>query len=221
MKLCLPLSVYYALFVQQDSTWTFQSTLLNTNIYGINFEPDQLKSIGPILLLIYIPIWSKIIVPLLKMCNIEVKPFFTIVLGGISAMLAFVCAAVLQWQILLNEPQSISAIYQLPQFIFIMLGEIFLSIPALQFVYTEAPDYMKSLFTAFWFINNAIGNLIVVIVTEALYIENDLWEYLIFISLMFFANILFAFMASSYKRVRSNKNSNMEYEDLENMNSSY
>lgn len=41
LKLFIPLPIYFALLNQMDSTWTFQSTQLDTNIMGIKIEPDQ------------------------------------------------------------------------------------------------------------------------------------------------------------------------------------
>ena len=42
-KLFLPLTIYFALLAQQDSTWTFQATQLNTTIFGVKIEADQVK----------------------------------------------------------------------------------------------------------------------------------------------------------------------------------
>lgn len=47
-----------------------------------------------------------------------------------------------------------------------MIGELLLAIPGIQFAFKEAPSSMKSVITAVWFINNAFGNLIVVLITE-------------------------------------------------------
>lgn len=41
--LFLPLPVYFALLVQQDSTWTFQATQLNTHVFGVKIEADQVS----------------------------------------------------------------------------------------------------------------------------------------------------------------------------------
>lgn len=47
-----------------------------------------------------------------------------------------------------------------------MIGELLLAIPGIQFAFKEAPNSMKSVVTAAWFINNAFGNVIVVLITE-------------------------------------------------------
>lgn len=65
-----------------------------------------------------------------------------------------------------NPPNSISVLWQLPQFTLLMVGEVLLAIPGIQFAFTQAPSSMKSVLTAAWFINNAFGNIIVVFITE-------------------------------------------------------
>lgn len=54
-----------------------------------------------------------------------------------------------------------------------MIGEVLLSIPGIQFAFLQAPQSMKTVLTAFWFINNAFGNLIVVFITELKPVKND------------------------------------------------
>lgn len=44
LKLCIPLTLYWTLFTQIDSNWTFQASQLNTNVLGVKFEADQVNS---------------------------------------------------------------------------------------------------------------------------------------------------------------------------------
>lgn len=164
---------------------------MNTTFFGTSIEPDQIKSIGPIILLLMIPLWEKLLLPALERRHYILSPFCLITIGALCATMSFVCAGILQWYIQSSNFHQISAAYQLPQFIFLMLGEVFLSIPGLQYVYTEAPSYMKSLFTAFWYINNAFGNLIVVVITEVNVIQNHVWEFFLYAVLMLVATLIF------------------------------
>lgn len=61
-----------------------------------------------------------------------------------------------------------------------MIGELLLAIPGIQFAFTQAPASMKSVITAVWFINNAFGNLIVVLITELKPVEKQVSFYLYF-----------------------------------------
>lgn len=193
--------MYYALLAQQDSTWTFQATQMNTEIFGIHIEPDQIKTIGPILLLILIPLWKNYLIPLLKYFNMELNSLYCITLGGFCAVVSFLCAAFLQIKIENSENNhQINAVYQLPQFLFLMLGEVWLSIPALEFVYTNSPPRMKSMMTAFWFCNNAFGNLIVVIIVELNFVQAQAFQFLMYGGLMLITMIIFIFLARNYRR---------------------
>lgn len=67
-----------------------------------------------------------------------------------------------------------------------MVGELLLAIPGIQFAFKEAPNSMKSVITAVWFINNAFGNLIVVLITELKPVQQEviILKFLIFLILI-------------------------------------
>lgn len=201
--------MFYALLAQQDSTWTFQASQMNTTIFGIHIQPDHIKTIGPIFLLLLIPLWEKFILPILHHLNVEVKPLCCTIIGAFFAVVSFICAGVLQTQIdnvdKSTHNSQINAFYQIPQFLFLMLGEMLLSIPALQYVYINAPIRMKSMMTAFWFCNNAFGNLIVIILTELNFIQEYVWQFYMYAVLMLIATFIFIFLAINYNRQSSIK----------------
>lgn len=96
LKLFIPLPIYWSLLAQQDSSWTFQATQLNTRVHGIYIEPDQVKAIGPIILLLQIVFWQRIILPFFQRNNIVLCPLNSVAYGGLCAALSFVCAGLLQ-----------------------------------------------------------------------------------------------------------------------------
>lgn len=195
--------MYYALFTQIDSSWTFQSSQLNTTVFGVKIEADQAKAVGALLLLIQIPLWQNVILPTLLVCNIKISPLKSIMMGGLSAAVSFLCAAILQLNIehrLLSESvDKLSILWQFPQFIFIMLGEVWLSIPGLSFSFTQSPPSMRSVMTAAWFCNNAFGNLIVIILTELQLFKLQSNEYFLYAALMLTAILLFNWLAQNYQ----------------------
>ncbi|XP_075146512.1 peptide transporter family 1 isoform X2 [Haematobia irritans] len=214
VKLYLPLPIYFALLAQQDSSWTFQASLMNTTIAdGITIQPDQAKAMGPIFLFILIPLMQYLIRPFLKWAFIfELKPLQSVTWGGIFSAFSFISAGVLQRYIHTMPYRSVNVLWQIPQFIFIMLGELLLSIPGLQFAFTQAPESMKSVVTAAWFLNNAFGNLIVVIITELNIFPTQYDEFFFYAVLMIVSVIFYTYLAYVYvleERVvsqRSNQN---------------
>lgn len=197
--LFLPLPIYWALLTQQDSTWTFQATQLDTKVFGLYIEADQVKAIGPLLLLIQIPLWQRYALPFLEALGHHVTPLHSVSLGGFSASLSFACAGILQIMIEQSSHKP-SVIWQLPQFFFLQMGEVLLAIPGLQFAFTRAPQSMKSVVTAVWFCNNAFGNLIVVLATEFKPPVRQSEMFFLYSMLMLVGIVVFSLLAQRYEK---------------------
>ncbi|XP_034487632.1 peptide transporter family 1 [Drosophila innubila] len=212
-KLFIPLPFYFALLAQQDSSWTFQATMMNTTVLGVTIQPDQAKAVGPILLFILIPLWQYITAPLLRrLFHWELQPLHSVTIGGICSAGAFFCAGALQDRLMESPSYSINIVWQIPQFLLLMLGELLLSIPGLQFAFTQAPSSMKSVVTAAWFLNNAFGNLIVVLITQLNVLSSQKSEYFFYAVLMLVCIIIFALLAFDYA-LQDRKN-NFQARDL-------
>lgn len=203
ITLFLPIPIYYALLAQQDSTWTYQATQTNTTLLAnVKIQADQFKAIGPILLLIMIPSWQKIVLPTLEKFGIHITSLESVSIGGLCAAFSFVWAGFLQHKIHEFDDKTLSVMWQFPMFFLIMMSEVLISVPGLQFCYTHAPTSMKSVLTAVWFINNALGNLIVVFVSQMRLTTNRSIEFFFYAFLMFVATIVFTILSGSYEENR-------------------
>lgn len=154
------------------------------------------------LLLLFICIWERLFVPLLNKLGRQVVPLRSVTYGGICAVLSFICAGILQMKIQSNDPaagQMYSILWQFPQYCLLMWAEVLISIPGLKFAFTQAPKTMKSVLTATWFLNNAIGNLIVVIVTEIKPFRLQSNEFFLYAGLMLLGITVFTGIASTYE----------------------
>lgn len=198
IMLFTPMPIYYALLAQQDSSWTFQATQTNTTLMGVEIQADQFKAIGPILTLILIPIWSKIILPLMGRFGFHLTTLESVAIGGLCAAFSFMWSGFLQLRIYSDMENPPSILWQFPMFFLIMMGEVLISVPGLKFCYTHAPSSMKSVLTAVWFINNALGNLIVVIITELRFIESKSVEYFFYAFLMLAGTIIFTLLSENF-----------------------
>lgn len=160
---------------------------------------------GAIMLLFMIPLWQNICIPLLWRIDIEIPALKSVALGGICAALSFVSSGILQIAIERNSnetddpSQKLSFLWQIPQFFLIMMGEVLLSIPGLQFSFTQAPPSMKSVLTAAWFCNNAFGNLIVVAITQLHLFTVRSNEFFLYSFLMFVCTLIFCGIARNYR----------------------
>ena len=60
----IPLPVFWALFDQQGSRWTFQATRMNGQVGSYIIKPDQMQLFNPAFILILIPLFDQIVYPL-------------------------------------------------------------------------------------------------------------------------------------------------------------
>jgi len=59
----VPVPLFWALFDQQGSRWTFQATRMNGALGSYTVKPDQMQLVNPALILILIPLFDAIIYP--------------------------------------------------------------------------------------------------------------------------------------------------------------
>ena len=55
--------MYWSLFDQQGSQWTIQAMRMNGYIWGLTILPDQFQVINPILILVCIPLFNRVVYP--------------------------------------------------------------------------------------------------------------------------------------------------------------
>ncbi|NWW78690.1 S15A1 protein, partial [Climacteris rufus] len=102
-------------------------------------------------------------------------------------------------------PSTVHMAWQIPQYFLLTCGEIMFSVTGLEFSYSQAPSNMKSVLQAGWLLSVAVGNIIVLIVTEASLLSKQWAEYLLFASLLLVVCIIFGIMASFYTYVDPNE----------------
>ncbi|CAF4745820.1 unnamed protein product [Pieris macdunnoughi] len=92
LYLYIPVPIFWSLFDQQGSRWTFQASRLRSELFGVALMPDQLQVMNPAMVLFMIPVCPGGAWPLLP----DLQPLHKMFLGGILASLAFVAAGILQ-----------------------------------------------------------------------------------------------------------------------------
>jgi solute carrier family 15 oligopeptide transporter 1 len=123
LLLYLPLPMFWALFDQQGSRWTFQATRMNGDIGFMTIEPDQIQVLNPLLILVFIPLYEVAFYPVLNMIGIR-RPLQKLTLGGIFGGIAFILSAVIELQLEANPDTKISILWQIPQYVILTLGEV-------------------------------------------------------------------------------------------------
>ncbi|XP_037825913.1 peptide transporter family 1-like [Lucilia sericata] len=98
-----------------------------------------------------------------------------------------------------TEPNSMSILWLIPQYVVMTLGEVMFSVTGLEFSYSQSPVTMKSVLQACWLLTVAFGNVFVVIVAELKFFKSQANEFFLFAGLMFVDMVLFMWMAYRYK----------------------
>ncbi|CAH0716432.1 unnamed protein product, partial [Brenthis ino] len=100
LVLFIPLPVFWALFDQQGSRWTFQADRMEQDIGGWTLKADQMQVLNPFLILIFIPLFEVAIYPFLTWCKLVRKPLHKMILGGLLAACAFIISGIVELNLL-------------------------------------------------------------------------------------------------------------------------
>jgi len=211
LTMLLPVPLFWTLFDQQSTRWTFQATKMENNVhmYGFNLHihPDQMMVCNAILILTLVPIFDQFLYPGAEWAGLNLTPLRRMNIGMFMAGVAFIVTAMLQAKVeqgvFDDDGQCIdncvNIMWQLPQYFLMTVGEVMFSITGLEFCYAEAPPRYKSVCSAAWLLTVAVGNCIVVFVAEANFFESQVTEFLFFSGLMFLVMIPFIAMSAQYK----------------------
>ncbi|KAG0585590.1 hypothetical protein M758_2G023000 [Ceratodon purpureus] len=166
LALLLPTPLFWSLFDQQSSKWVFQASTLDGRVpwlFNITIQPDQMQALNPVLILVMIPLFDQIIYPFLEYHRYSLRAVPRMVIGMVLSAVAFLFSGLLQLAID-NQAggESLSMLWQIPQYVVITAGEIMFSITGLEFAYSQAPDSMKAVVQSAWLFTVSAGNLVTV-----------------------------------------------------------
>jgi len=153
---------FYALYYQASGAWVDQAQFLDLNLHIIPYTvlQSQVQAINAVLILVFIPIFTYLVYPFVeKVLKIKLSPKRKIGAGMVVVMPAFVIAAYLEKEVGAGNHPSVW--WQLLGYTIITAAEILVSIPALEYAYTQAPKKMKSLIMASYLAGSiSLGNFI-------------------------------------------------------------
>jgi len=153
-------SPFYALYYQGGGAWVNQAEHLDLRLrpFGITLLQDQVQSANAILILLFIPLFTYGVYPAVGRL-VRLTPQRKIGAGMFVLIPAFVIAAYVERRIVAGETPSVW--WQLLAYAIVTGAEIMVSVPALEFAYTQAPKKMKSLVMAAYLAGSiSFGNVI-------------------------------------------------------------
>ena len=146
--------IFWMLYDQQGSVWTLQASRMN--LHG--FEPEQLQFLNPLEIMIFIPLFDRMIYPWMETRGFDITPIRRMEYGMFLAAVSFAISALLEQIIQDQDPMSVSVAWQVPQITVLTIAEILLNVTGLEFAYTHAPANMQAFILSLYLFMTAIGN---------------------------------------------------------------
>jgi len=150
------------------SVSTSQGSTMTTN----GAPNDLLNNFNPLTIIVFIPILSHVIYPLLRRYNIKFGRISRITFGFVLAIISGVIGAIVQWRIYATSPcgyqatncaedngtvSPISIWWQLPNYALGAVSECFCNVTAYEMAYSRSPPGMKALVMSLFLLNQALS----------------------------------------------------------------
>jgi len=196
------IAIFWALFDQSGSTWVLQAKEMDRRFAGIEWLPSQIQALNPLLILLFIPLYNKVVYPLAERF-VVVTPLRKISFGLFLATGSFlICALIETW---IAKGQTPNIVWQLIAYAIITAAEVLVSITALEFSYTQAPRKIKSFVMSLFLMSVSLGNLVTAGINTV--IQNPdrssrldgASYFLFFAGMMFVAAVIFVPVAMAFK----------------------
>ncbi|XP_013172036.1 PREDICTED: peptide transporter family 1-like [Papilio xuthus] len=101
--------------------------------------------------------------------------------------------------ILVTEPNSITILLLIPQFIFLSIAEVMYAVTGSELAFREAPENMKAVVGSIWILMQAFGNILIIIFTRLLVNVQMQTQFIMYASLMFLSMLIFHYQSRNYK----------------------
>ncbi|MGX5689740.1 POT family MFS transporter [Arcticibacter tournemirensis] len=148
--------VYWALWDQSLSEWVLQATKLDLTIFSFQVLPEQVQTVNPFFLLLFIPVFNYWIYPFFDKIGLKTSPVRRIGAGLVVTALSFLIIALIQVSV--DGGGRPSVWWQILAYALLSASEVLISVTGLQYAYTQSPPSMKSTMAALWLMTTAIGN---------------------------------------------------------------
>jgi proton-dependent oligopeptide transporter, POT family len=191
------ITVFWALFDQHSSSWVIQARQMDLSLWaGQAAQPNEIQALNPLLVMLLIPLLNLVYFGCDRL-GLRTPPLGRITVGMFLTAASFVAAAQLQTWIDRVGDGVVWFGWQVPQYLLLTLGEVMVSITALEFAYTQAPKRMKSTIMSFLNLTISLGNVLVALLAYfgGLKLANFFW---VFAGLMAAAALLFGLRSMFY-----------------------
>ncbi|KAI0982130.1 hypothetical protein GJ496_007189 [Pomphorhynchus laevis] len=133
----------------------------------------------------------------LNYIRLRTSESYTIILSILDNLLEFK-------QVLVEESSAhaISMLWQIPQYLIITFAEVLFAVNGMHFIYSEAPEALRSVVFAGYLFSNAIGNVIVTLSAELRVFPSEVTSFLFYAALSIMAAVVFILLGHRYDKVK-------------------
>ena len=166
---------FWSLFDQKASTWIIQGNAMAVPHDAwwwpswLIKEAAQMQALNPLLVMLLIPFNNIVLYPALRRMGLQVTALKRIGWGIAISGVSWIVAGILQlW---LDGGAEVSLAWQSLPYLLLTFGEVLVSATALEFAYSQAPQAMKGVIMAFWYLTSTFGSLWVLLTNAG--VRND------------------------------------------------
>ena len=152
-------ALFWCLSDQAFSAWVLQAEQMDRSFLGVQWLSSQISAVNPILVLVFIPLFSYVVYPALGRW-VELTALRKIGVGLVTPVIAFCLSAWIESRIAVGETPSIG--WQLLGYALLTAGEVLAYGTCLEFSYRQAPPAMKSIIMSMMLASIGLGNAITV-----------------------------------------------------------
>jgi POT family proton-dependent oligopeptide transporter len=195
--------VYWALYDQNGSEWVIQASKMDTKFLGINWIAEQIQLVNALMILMFIPIFSEIIYPLIEKTGFVMTYIRKIGLGFVVMVFAFAIIAFIQFEI--DKGVRVNIAWQILAYAILTASEVMVSLTGLQYAFANAPKHMKGTIMSLFFLTVFFGNIFVSLLNNVMQSSSFFAQlnggnyFLFFMCIMALNALLFFFVSSILK----------------------
>ncbi|HWZ23314.1 MAG TPA: POT family MFS transporter [Cytophagaceae bacterium] len=209
------MAIFWSLYEQTPSSWVLQASSplvdkhidLNLGIFNfqwLRFEifPEQLQSLNPIFVLLFVPLFSFLLYPLISKV-FPLTPLRKMSIGFFVMAFSFVIIAIMEEKI--RSGTNVSILWQALAYAVLTAAEVLVYGTGLEFSYTQAPNSMKSFIMGLFLLSISAGNLITAAINYIIQNADGTSKlagasyYWFFVIMMIITSCIFIFAAKNYK----------------------
>lgn len=202
LPLILFISVFWSLYDQNGSAWVLQAERMDLRLFGYTVLASQVQAANPILVLLFIPLFSYFVYPLVSRV-FPLTALRKIALGFLLMVATFLLSAYIDAR--LDAGARMSIAWQLLSYVLLTASEVMVYGTGLAFFYEQAPNRLKSLVMGLFLLSVSLGNVFTSLVnvliqnTDGTSTLAGADYYLFFAALMLVTSVAFGAYSMRYR----------------------